>query len=211
MTRLLFTFALLGASIAAADDGSVVVRQATGAVLVDDGELPKAGIGFWRLEPGSTVEAKDGFAELEIGEGAWLRLRAGGFVKLVSETESSIELELQRGGGVLDLLRQPEKDVAVKVGASTLRPDGKGSYLIEASPGRFAALKGKAEVRAGGVVIALKPKTAIAADGTGGPEKLAKIEDDAFEEWREEQNDAFIREERRANTFAERTIRPARN
>lgn len=50
----------------------------------------------------------------------------------------------------------------------------------------------------------------MASDGAGTPEKMAKLEKDAFEELREDRNREFIQDERRSNTFAERTIRPAR-
>ena len=194
----------------AEDGGSIVIRHATEAVLVNGSELPKAGIGFWRLEPGSTVESKGGFVELAVGEGAWLRLRPDTRIKLAAETESAIELDIERGTVILDALHDPEKAVALRIDGSSLQPGGKGSYLVETEPARFAALKGKASVETGSKPIELKSKTFVAGDGSGGAQKLDKLEEGAFETWREERNREIILEERRAATFAERTMRPAR-
>ncbi len=210
-TPIIFGCVLLFAASAIAEEaGDVVVRQATGAALVDGSELPRAGIGLWRLETGSTLESKGGFVELELQEGVWLRLRDDTLVKLAAESEQALEIELHRGAVVLDALRKPEKEVRLKLGNAALNPDGKGSFLAEAQPARFASLKGKAEVETGGQKAVLKSKMAMPAVGSSGAEKLAKLDEDAFETWREERNEEFEAEMRRADTFAERTIRPAR-
>ena len=211
MFRIIILFAAALATAASAEvESTIVVRHATEAVLVDGNELPRSGLGLWRLEPGSTVESKTGFVELAIGEGACLRLRPGTLVKLTSEGESSIEMQLERGAAALDVLRDPEKSLKIGAAQSSLQPDGKGSYSIEASPPRFAAHKGKAEVATPAGAVSLKSKTFVAGDGAAGAQKLAKTEQDAFEEWREERNREMILEQRRDATFAERTMRPAR-
>lgn len=210
MLRKLILCAWLGAALAAAD-GSIVIKGGTGEILVDGGELPKAGVGIWRLDAGSTVSSKAGFVELAVGEGGWLRLRPETTLRLVSDDEHSIVIEVERGAAVLDMLHKPEVEtIELHAAGASMSVDGKGSFLAEANPGRFAVLKGKAEAQVGGQALTLKSKTAIPADGSAPAEKLAKLEEDEFEEWREDRNDEIIREERRANTFAERTIRPAR-
>ena len=203
--------ALVGAAILTAEEGSsVVVRHATAAVLVDGRELPREGIGIWRLEPGSTVESKTGFVELELGEGVYLRLRTGTVVKLAAESAQAIDFEVASGAVVVDLLREAEKAVHLTIGESTLTPDGKGSFLAQVDPGRFAALKGKAEAKVAGQAVALKTKTTIPVDGAGPAEKLPKLDEDEFEKWREQRNDEFITGQRRDATLAERAMRPAR-
>ena len=210
--RLKAICVLLAAGVtSAASDSSIVVIAATGEAAVDGSAVPREGIGLWRVEPGSTVEAKGGFVELGIGEGCWLRLRPDASVQLLPGTEQAIEMEIQRGAAVLDLLRKPAAEaIRLKLGSSVLTTGGKGSFLVDATEGRFAVLKGKAQVEAGGSTLQLKAKTAMPADGSAQPAKLAKLEQDEFDDWREQRNDEFIRGERRAHTVAERAMRPAR-
>lgn len=194
----------------AAEENRLVVTAATGPVVIDDTTLMAQAVGVWRVETGSTVETKGGFAELEVSEGVWVRLGPESALRTIEQSTEVVDLEVLKGLVTLDAVRNlGVNEIRVRLGEATLVATRKGEYLIDAQSKSLGVLKGRAEVRRDGESIPLKSKRAV-LDGDSAAQKLAIESAAALHKWRKERNDAFIIENRREPGIAERAMRPAK-
>jgi hypothetical protein len=145
---------------------------------------------FEHVLEGRRLRTGQGRAELMLVPGSFVRVGAESEIEMVSAGLTDATLRLLAGSLIVDLQTQFEKDaIGIKVGDKEVRFRKTGLYRIDAAAGRLRVIDGRARVEgASGEGFDVKSGQESPLEA-GGPEKLAKGEGDALDEWNGERHE----------------------
>jgi uncharacterized membrane protein YgcG len=113
--------------------------------------------GAVELEPGQTLQTKDGKVEILLTPGVFVRLGRNSSIQMISPGLTHTELLLESGRATVEVAElHPENDLLIDQGTASAQLLKEGFYEFDASLGRIRTYEGKAAVVVDGRRINLK-------------------------------------------------------
>ncbi|MDP9112989.1 MAG: FecR domain-containing protein [Acidobacteriota bacterium] len=124
-----------------------MVNYIEGQATVDGRPLrPGAG----RLLPNQLLETTQGYVEVPLAPGAFLRVGNGSQVRMISTSVADTRIEVVRGEVMIEAADfVKDSNLRVQMGGATIRIDHRGLYDFNATAQSIAVLDGKARVDLG--------------------------------------------------------------
>jgi hypothetical protein len=122
------------------------INYVEGQVSLDGQPLSASGAVV--LQPGQTIATGNGFAEILLTPGAFLRLGHGSEVRLITAGLAETKAEVNRGAAIVEVDQLIKgTNLAVVMNGATVQLDKKGLYDFDANQQAVRVLDGKATVR----------------------------------------------------------------
>ncbi len=132
---------------AAAPVGPGAVNYVEGQVLLNGQTLSSGSVGSAALKPGQLLETNNGYVEILLTPGAFLRVGNNSQVRLPSAGLADTSVELVQGSGMLEVDQLIKgTNLTVEMSNTTTQIEKKGLYNFDASQGAIRVLDGKAKV-----------------------------------------------------------------
>jgi hypothetical protein len=131
-----------------------VVAAKSGTIHFVDGKAYRAGADlkpnktgeFPALEPGQTLSTEEGYAEMLLTPGVFLRIAANTEVELVSNRLTDTKLKIVKGSALIEAGEVPaDNKITINAGAYTALITKRGLYRFEANPDRIRVIDGRLE------------------------------------------------------------------
>jgi hypothetical protein len=125
------------------------VNYVEGNVTLDGRSITNTSIGSTEVGQGQVLATAQGKAEMLLTPGIFLRLDDNSAVKMVSNSLTNTQVQLQNGRAMVEVdMIAPENRVTVLDNGYTTQMTKKGIYRFDASPASVAVYDGKAVVLA---------------------------------------------------------------
>ncbi len=127
--------------------GPGTVNYVEGQVVLDGQNLTSYSVGAVSLRPGQLLETNDGYVEVLLTPGAFLRIGNNSQVRLVSAGLADTRVEMVKGSGMLEVDQLIKgTDLSVLMNNATTQIQKTGLYNFDAAQGAIRVLDGKAQV-----------------------------------------------------------------
>lgn len=131
--------------------GPGTINYVEGQVSLDGQSLSPQSVGTAKLGPGHTLNAGEGYVEVLLTPGAFLRLGNNSEAQIISGGLASAQIQLVRGSAILEVDQLiMGTNLAVVMNGATTQVQKNGLYKFDAVQQTVMVLDGKATVRAGG-------------------------------------------------------------
>jgi FecR-like protein len=139
-----------------------------GQTSIGNETLDSKAIGSVQLEPGQSLDTRNGKAEILLTPGVFLRVGSNSSVKMVSPELTNTQVSLDRGEAMLEVDEiHPQNDLRVRQPGATTRVLKTGLYNFDATDNQVRVFDGKAKVQAGDREVSLKGGRELALNATG--------------------------------------------
>jgi hypothetical protein len=138
-----------------------------GQASINGERLSAKSVGDASVEPGQTIQTRDGKAEILLTPGVFLRLNNNSAATLVSGNLTNTRVELLHGQAMIeadDL--HPENNLQVVDRGATAKIEKNGLYRFDAERPMIAVYDGKALVQENDKSVEVKKDHAVALDAT---------------------------------------------
>jgi hypothetical protein len=152
-----------------------------GQASINGESLSAKSVGDASVEPGQTIQTRDGKAEILLTPGVFLRLNNNSAATLVSGNLTNTRVELLHGQAMIeadDL--HPENNLQVVDRGATAKIEKNGLYRFDAERPLIAVYDGKALVQENDKSVEVKKDHAVAVDAT--PLKSKKFDKNGSED-----------------------------
>lgn len=130
--------------------GPGTVNYVEGQVLLDGQNLTSHSVGAATLAPGQLLETNNGYVEVLLTPGAFLRLGNNSQIRLSSSSLADTQVQLVQGSGMLEVDQLIKGTrLGVEMNNATTQILKKGLYNFDTVQGAIRVLDGKAEVAEG--------------------------------------------------------------
>ena len=151
---------LATAAFAIADTNSPppgTLNYVEGQVLVQGQKQTQKSVGSTYLEPNQELSTGNGYAEMLLTPGAYLRLGNDSEVRMISPGLADTQVQLMKGSAMLEVDELfKENNMSVVVGGATTRVEKQGLYDFSANSPSVKVLDGKAVTYEGDRRLSLK-------------------------------------------------------
>ncbi len=127
--------------------GPGTINYVEGQVSLDGEAITPQSIGTATLKPGQALDTGEGFVEVLLTPGAFLRVGHNSEVRIVSAGLANTEVELVRGQSMLEVDQMIKNtNLAVLMNGATTQVEKNGLYNFDAAQQAVMVLDGKAKV-----------------------------------------------------------------
>lgn len=133
------------------------VNYVEGQVMLNGQALSRGAVGSAIVGPNQAIDTSNGYAELLLTPGAFLRIGHNSEVRVVSAGLAGMTIELTRGSAMIeaaDLVKGSQLEV--RMNGATARIEQRGLYAFDADQHSVRVLDGKAQVTENAGVTTLK-------------------------------------------------------
>lgn len=125
--------------------GPGTITYVEGQVSIDGRALSSRSVGSTSLKPGQTLATQEGYAEILLTPGSFLRVGKNSELRLTSAGLADTRVDFVRGSGMLEV-DQLIKGTGLRVGygGATMQIEQKGLYNFDGALPAFRVLDGKA-------------------------------------------------------------------
>jgi hypothetical protein len=128
--------------------GPGTINYVEGSVMVNGHPLTSQSVGNSALQPGDTVATAQGYAEVLMTPGAFLRVGPNSQVRLISAGLADTRAEVVNGSAILEADQLIKgTNLSVLVSGATAHIDKTGLYLYDAGQHAVLVLDGKATIQ----------------------------------------------------------------
>jgi hypothetical protein len=161
--------------------GPGTINYVEGAAELNGNALSAAEIGKVGLQPGQVLETQDGYVEVLLTPGAFLRIGHNSTVRLTSASLADTRVEFLKGSGMLEVNQLIKgTGLAVNFNSTSMEIDKKGLYTFDGGIPAYQVLDGKATVTEAGKNKTIGKNKQIALVGDG-PLKVKGVDKNQIE------------------------------
>lgn len=148
--------------------GPGTINYVEGQVSIDGRALLSSSVGSTSLRPGQTLATQEGYAEVLLTPGSFLRVGKNSELRLTSAGLADTRVDFVRGSGMLEV-DQLIKGTGMRVGyrGATMVIEQKGLYNFDGALPAFRVLDGKAVVEEAGETKSLGKHIQVLLAGDG--------------------------------------------
>jgi hypothetical protein len=138
-----------------------ILQSIKGEVYLEDKPLKLPQNGYIQMQNGQLITTKQGYAEVLLSPGGYLRLGEDSCVRMDDNQLGKTQIALLQGSALIEVVQEIEGNrITFAIATSVVEIERAGLYRLYALPGELRVYRGEAEVVKQG-------KTALAKSGRG--------------------------------------------
>jgi hypothetical protein len=160
-----------------------ILQQIQGEVFLDGNLLRLPRGSYIQLENGQRLSTEQGYLELVLNSGAYLRLGENGLLRMEQNRLDDTQVVLERGSALIEVVDKTRGRIRVRLSTGYVEINKAGLYRLDAGSGELRVYGGAAVVANGNRKATIKRERMVRLDGDPASEKFDANAADALHEW----------------------------
>jgi hypothetical protein len=160
-----------------------IVQHIHGEVFLDGNLLRLPRGGYIQLENGQSLSTGQGYLELVLNSGAYLRLGKDGSLRMEQNRLDDTQVVLERGSALIEVVEKTRSRIGVRLSTGFVEIIKAGLYRLDAGLGELRVYGGAAVVANGNRKTTIKSERMVRLDGAPASDKFDANAADALHEW----------------------------
>jgi hypothetical protein len=160
-----------------------ILQHIQGEVFLDGNLLQLPRGSYIQLENGKNLSTRQGYMELVLNSGAYLRLGKDGLLRMERNRLDDVQFVLERGSALIEVIDKTKGRIRMNISTGFVEITKAGLYRLDADPAELRVYGGAAVVANGNRKATIKSERMVRLDGDSASEKFDPNSVDALHEW----------------------------
>ena len=160
-----------------------ILQHIQGEVFLDGNLLQLPRGSYIQLEKGKSLSTGQGYLELVLNSGAYLRLGKDGLLRMEQNRLDDVQFVLARGSALIEVVDKTEGRIRMSFSTGFVEIKKAGLYRLDAGPAELRVYGGAAVVANGNRKATIKSERMVRLSGDPASKKFDPNSVDALHEW----------------------------
>jgi hypothetical protein len=160
-----------------------ILQHIQGEVFGDGNLLRLPRGGYIQLENGQSLSTRQGYLEMVLNSGAYLRLGQNSSLRMEQNRLDDTQVVLERGSALIEVVDKTRGRIRMNLSTGFVEIMKAGLYRLDAGSGELRVYGGAAVVGSGNSKATIKSERMVRLDGDPVSEKFDANAADALHEW----------------------------
>ena len=160
-----------------------ILQHIQGEVFLDGNLLQLPRGSYIQLEKGKSLSTGQGYLELVLNSGAYLRLGKDGLLRMEQNRLDDVQFVLARGSALIEVVDKTEGRIRMSFSTGFVEIKKAGLYRLDADPAELRVYGGAAVVANGNRKATIKSERMVRLSGDPASKKFDPNSVDALHEW----------------------------
>ena len=160
-----------------------ILQHIQGEVFLDGNLLRLPRGSYIQLENGQRLSTEQGYLELVLNSGAYLRLGKDGLLRMEQNRLDDIQFVLERGSALIEVVDKTKGRIRMNLSTAFVEIKKAGLYRLDADPAELRVYGGAAVVANGNRKATIKSERMVRLNGDPASKKFDPNSVDALHEW----------------------------